>query len=329
MATAINDLEGLQFGIETTPGTLVAADTRVVVAEGGTFSEMETRMMNEAPRGVTAEVETLRTRRHSELTIEGWYNGAEILLPLLCGLKSTTGAGAAPYVWTFAPRLTRPETLKAATFEISYTDGATRHRQVEFGYATCSRIGLDLALGEPAMYSADFFGRAAQASSYTAALAVLSTRNPVQSDLFGVYIDPTWAALGTTKKSGLVRSASLEIMTGVGPDYTLDGRSDLDMTQLMRGGKITGTLDLTMEFDGEGSDEYDAWKAGTRRAIRLLATGPGNNITQIDMWGEYTEPPSFAVEDGLRTMSIVLRIMYDATSTNAVSWMVTNDVATF
>lgn len=325
MANAINALEKVQFGVETVAGTLVAADTILLAEEGGALTDELDRVEVDEPRGVLAMVEDVDVRKGSLLTYTGALDYEQVLLPLLTGIKQTTPAVGPPKVWTFLPSLTAPDTLDSATFEVAYTDGTTKHVEREFGFATCRRFTIDFAFNQVTKITVDLFGRATQASTLTTSLAAL-TRTVIPSNLWKVYIDTTWAGLGGTQKSGLLRSGRLEILTTAEPDYTLDGRSDLDMVQLLRK-MITGSLQLTMAVNADFATEITAWRNKTLRFIQLKATAGANNILEFDVAGIYTQPPRYRLDRGLRIGELSLALRYDPTAAKMFQAIVTNSIA--
>lgn len=326
MAAGVVSLEKLQLGIETTAGTLVAADTVIPVENGGTFEPIIDRQHLDEAQGVRAMVQHLDVSKGSRITYRHSLDYENILFPLNCGLKSDTPTGTGPYVWTINPDPTVVEALNAATFEFRVFDGSTAHLQREVGFGTCESFTIDINANQPAMLEASFFGRKSQASTFTASqTAIAATKIP--SNLFTVYIDDSWANLGNTQKSGLVRTARLQVNTGRAPDYTLDGRTDLDMTQLQSGEDISGTFTMSCEYTAAGDTEYDNWEAGESdiEFIRLNATD-GAKILQIDMAVRYTSV-SFTEEDGLRMLNLTGDLVYDATSTEQINFVITNSVA--
>jgi hypothetical protein len=326
VANAINNLEKLQYGLETVAGTLVAADTIMLAEQGGEFTDEVERVAIEEPRGVLAMVEDVDVRKGSLLTYtQAMDYESSILMPLLTGIKQTTPAAGPPKVWTFLPSMVTPETLDSATWEVAYTDGTTKHVEREFGFGTTRKFTITFGFNQVTKITTEIFGRASQTSTLTASQAALS-RTVIPSNLWKVYIDTSWAGLGGTQKSGLIRSGTLEIITGADVDYTLDGRADIDFTQLMRG-MITGSLQLTMAVDANFSTELTAWRAKTMRFIQLIATAGANNIVEIDVAGIYTSPPSYSVDRGLRVADLTLDLRYDPTSSKVFQAIVTNSVA--
>src|SRR5690606_31834426 len=146
-------------------------------------------------------------------------------------------------------------------------------------------------------------------------------------NLFKVYVDSTWAGIGSTQKSALIRSARLEVNTGRAPDYTLDGRADLDMTQIQSGEDISGTLSLVCEYNADGDTLYDSWESGESgiQFIQLIATDSTNTL-EIDMAVRLTGV-AFREEDGLRLLELTGELVYDPTSTEQINFVVTNGIS--
>lgn len=326
MPTALIPLTKLQFGIESTPGTIVAADTVYIADNGGGFAPIiERNPLDTEVRGVLAIADDFDARGGSELTVESNLDFEQIMLPLDTGLASATPSGAGPYTRTYSPSLTAPNALKSATFEVTYTDGTTKHVEREFGYGHCRSFGIELAFNQPARLSAEFFGQADVASTVTPALAPL-TREIARSNAFNVYINDTWLTLGDTEvTAGLVRSASLEVQTGVEPQYGIDSRTALDHEAIQRG-MITGTLTLTMAVNSGFTAEMAKWRDGSLRFIRLYAAGSGSRELTIDMAGRYTGL-SFGEDGGLRTAEMTFDLRYDPTSAKMIEVLLVNNVA--
>ena len=237
-----------------------------------------------------------------------------------------TAAGAPPYAWEFLPNWATVNTLNAITFEYVIDDGSTQHYEREFAFGICRSFGFDFAFGEIARMRTEYFGRATQSGTFTAAKTPLIGRSPVSSNLLTVAIDDAWASLGNAAKSTLVRSATLDVVTGREPDYTLDGRTDQDMVGV-RTGRATATLSLVMEHTADAATEIGKWRAGSSRYVQLSVTD-GTKIILIDFSGVYMSPPVFSQEDDIEVVTMELALELDATTSNALDITVTNNIAT-
>jgi hypothetical protein len=327
MPTALVPIEKLQIGMETVPGTRVAATKVIATEDGGDYTHDITREETGEITGVFVARDDVALVEVAEITVNHVLDFEQVLLPLLSGIKSVTPTGDGPYVWEFEPALSTLETLKSATFEVSYTDGTTRHVEEEFGFGVCRSFEVGLAFNQLATLQAEYFGQAPAASTFTPSLAV-PARELLASNKFAVYINDAWADLGDTQISGLVRSASLSVTTGVEPNYTLDGASNLDHTKIRRG-MLSAELSLTMEVDAAFATELAKFKAGDLRFYRLAATGSDGRVIQFDVAGRYITSPDYTVDDTMRLADLTLAMRYDPTSAKALRIGVTNGLATF
>ena len=325
MATAIYPLRKFQAGFETTPGTAVAATAQLVGAASYT-PEIE-REFEAFPRGVRAPVTGggIAKSKGSLFSFSGNLSYEEILYPLASGLKAPAISGIGPYVHLFDQSLTTIVAPKALTLEYVIEDGTTKHFQREAAYCTTRSFEVGIAFNELATVSFELFGRAEQTSTMTAALTPVTGRKLIPSNLFTIAIDDTWAGLGGTAKSTLIRAATLKITTGLEPDYTLDGRTDLDFTGL-RYGMVDGALSMTLEHNADAATEIDKWRTGALRFVRLKATD-GTKIVQFDMAAKYLSPPSFSEDAGIEIATMELGLEYDATGAKAFVATITNSLA--
>lgn len=329
MPTGLFDLRKLQVALEATAGTIVPATQQLIGR--AQYTPQIVRDLDDFPRGTLigdVGAGTL-TRQGSRLVWETDLTYEEVIYPLLCGiLDDAVPTGVGPYIWDFSRDWTLGGATKTASFEFVVDDGAAQHFEAEFGFAVCESFGISFAGGDesPAKLTSTWFGRAEQASVLTPALTPLTDRSPVAGELFGLWIDATWATLGTTQKTKLLKNANLQVETGKAPDFTTDARTDLDFSGV-QDKKASATLTLRLNHNADGKAEVDAWRAGTARAIRLKATD-GVKIVQIDSFGYYRGEPEFDEEDGQEVVSLELGIDYDATGADALNFQITNQIAT-
>ena len=327
MADSIVALEGVQYGVETTAGDIVAADTMLELEGGGSFAPAIERVPIEDRHGVLAITRDLDVLKGSVLNYSHVLDYEQMAIALACGLAADPVTGAGPSydrIWT--PSLTAPDALDSASFEVLYTDGATAHLQQEFGFGSCMGFSVEGEFGGAATFSADWFGRAQQASVYTASQAPLA-REEIAGGAFGLYVDSSWANLGTTQKTSLIKSFKYTVDTGVRPGYAMDARADLDMGRIIRG--ILGvTLEVEYWFNGDAATEYAAWKAGTLKFMSLESAGAGTSTLGLQGAFRYAQAPSFSEDEGLRTMTATMEGRRDATSGNLLSVALTNSIAT-
>ena len=300
MAILQADLTKVQIGIETAAaaGTLVAATTLLPYTDGSYEPTIERKTLEE--RGtVLADTDDVVVKRGSMLELTEELNTETLIGALLCSLADVAPANlAGAYRWQFTPAVSAPSGLRTATFEVAATDGAADTYRGRFGFARATALSIE-ASAETAQLSTTWMGRAKQALAAAAAVAAPS-RWIIPTALFSIYIDDTWAALGSTRY-GQVRSFGLDIDPGLTEAPALAGRSDLD-TAYWRRGRIRGNLSVVVDHDGDAGSELAHWEAGDLRYIRLEATNGlgGANLRRlrIDTCSRYIDTPDVLAADG-------------------------------
>ena len=293
-----SDLTEVQIGIESTAGTLVAA-TRKIPYVSGSYQPIIERKTLEEKGTVLADTTDVVVRRGSELELTEELNTETLIAALLCSLAEVTPTDlAGAYQWLFTPSVTAPSGLSTATVEIAATDGSTDTYQGRFGFGRCTALSIE-ASSDTAQITTTWMGRAKQTLTTPAAVAV-PPRWIVPAMLFSVYIDDTWAGIGTTK-FGTMRSLSLDIDPGVTEALALAGRADLDAAYYRRG-RIRGNSALVVDHDGDASDELQHWEDGDLRYIRLEATNGGTGAAlrriRFDLVSRYVDTPDVLSSDG-------------------------------
>lgn len=336
MATSIVPFRKLQIGMESTKGTLVAA-TRVLPGNHH-LSENIDFYRSPNPRGVRATVggAGVITRKGCEISFDTELTAEEILWFLLTGIKGgVAGVNASSdYTWTFTPQLTTGvPTLDAATVEFLLGDGVTNHYYGEAGYAMTQSFKIDWSMDnatDPVKLSAKMFARARQTDTPTGALTVYSTREPLVPALSKHYLDTSWAGLGGTQLTGIIRSGSIEVATGIMPDYTADGRSDKDLVK-HRVGLLSARQSLVMEFDSVGASRFANYRANDIVYIRNQFLGSTVAVNprkvQVDGGYRFADTPSFSESGEQVLMSANLEAVYDETSAKILEFVVLNGLS--
>lgn len=336
MATAIWPLDKLQMGIEvvSTKGTLVPA-TRLIRANA-TLAEEADRYRSDYPQGIRANVGGAGSimRRGITLGVETDLTPEEVLWPLMTGVLGSvtpTGGGTAK-TWVFTPELsTAVTTIQTATVEMLHSDGSTNHYYGESGYCMTSSFKMDWAFNQPAKLSWNMFGRARQTDTPTGSLVPYTTREILVSNSLAYYLDTTWAGLGGTQKTIVLRSASFECTTGYAPDYTLDARTDADFVQ-HNVGRITAALSLVMEVNATGAAAFTNYRSNDIVYIRLKNTGSaisggGNETVQIDGAYRFTTTPTFSRDGDVVLVTYNLESVYDSTSGKTLEFTAINQLS--
>lgn len=326
MATAIRPLQRFQIGIETTPGTPVAATVKI--PGDHTWTHNRERYFANFPRGVRAPVTQggkpiaagLVHQVNTDLSYE------DILYPLTSGILGLKGGstGAGPYVHTFTPVLTGDPAVDTLTLEYVESDGAANHVGMEADYAFCTQFGLQLTYDQIAMLNYQLAAHEPADASPTADPGESADREEIASNDFSLYIDTTGAGIGSTQVSSIIRSLSLDVDTGLRPRRTIDGT--LNHTGI-RWGSITGRASMTFEMDAVAAGLINAYEAAfksNKRFIRL-SSGSGTKALQFDFCLKLISAPQYAEFEGDVIVTLDGELEYDATWAKVFEAIVTTD----
>lgn len=336
MATAIYPLNKVQIGMESTKGTLVAA-TRLLAGDGN-FAEEQDFYRSTYPAGFRATPGGAGTimRKGFMLDFQSDLSAEEVLWALLTGIKGgVTGSvtDTSAYTWTFTPELTTAiQTLDSATLELVRSDGVTNHYYGEAGYCLTSGFTMEWAFNQIAKFSMKMFGRARQTGAPTGSLVAYTTREALSSNQLWVYLDTTWAGLGGTQLTGTVRSAKLDVNTGLTPDYTLDGSTDVDFRD-HNTGELGGRLSLLMELDAVGAARFTEWRANSLVYVRLKSLGSlagaatAKRTVQVDGCYRYVGNPVISFDGQQALVAVELEAVLDTTASKILEFTAINKLA--
>jgi len=321
-------LRKIQIGKETTAGTAVVATARLL----GKMSMKQAQDMFkwEFDSGSFSQYTQLPEvlAINAALKWDGVVTFEQLLYFLLMGVKGgVTGVvqgGTAAYLWTFTPSLIAVNT--GTTFTIEAGDDT---QAWEAEYCLASKLELSGKANQPLQLSADIFGRQLVATAFTSSL------NPptVETAKFNktkLFIDPTWATLGTTEKAGILRSFKLTLPSGFKPFHAADGNLFFN-TAYEVGRQIT--LEMTLAFESAVNTERANWTTPARRAIRLECTGSLIASTYykkvtMDLLCAYDEWSELGEEDGKDIVNVKLISSGDVANNQMFSIAVQNTVTT-
>lgn len=329
---ALRALSGVQVGLEAagTPGTPVAATINLPFEpDGAGYTPMRMRKTLQEPRGVLGRHDDVLVRQASALRLQQNLDFTHALLPLLCGIQGATPTTVATdYLWSMALRNTNPQAVRSATFEVFQRDGSVNDYQAEFAFGVCTEFTINIPAGEDvAMITSTWIGRAETVAAPTASLGIIADREVIPTDLFSVFLDTTWAGLGTTAIGGDVRSASLQVNTGITPRYNKAGRTAQDMTGIYRG-EPTGKLEVELDVDSVSADIIAAWRSGDLRFARLEALGSSDRYFRADSSLRFLDDPEILGADGDHsTVTLAGDLRFDDVSDEMLSFSVRNELA--
>lgn len=337
---AVKAAELIQVGVESTRGTQVAA-TRRLIGDGRFSIEQDHRDFADRQYGTLAR--TSRSPvivRHGTLfSIRSDLDAEQILLAFLSGVKGgvTAASGTGDETWTFTPD---PATDPAPdTYTIEFTEeNFSDEKAYEAGYGFCTDFEIAWGIDGIPELTINMVARKATEVTKTAAIAVPSL-NPSPALLGSIFMDDTWAALGTAQISAQVYGARIAYQTGLTPKYYLDGRTTLDFTQYAFGKRM-----LDIQFDVEVDPSATGFAvlekadkdAGTLRfcRVQLIGATVGLKNYEVTIDGAFYHAPDSMVvrgddRDGHNRVSVHLLSAYDPTGDADVQFEVVNGLGTF
>ena len=290
------------------------------------------------PRGIAATPGGVGviTHRGTSLKLGGNIGCQYIMLPLLSGLRNVaapTGAGA-DKTWTFARSslaVSNP-TLDSFTFEYVESDGTTNHIAVACHAAMCTRLGIHVAKGQPMKWDSDWFARATLVETLTPAITAQANHDVsmIMAESVKVYLDTTYAGIGTTQLVGVVGTADLELNFATKAVQTIDGTVNLDYVTY-KNETFGGTFKLTMELNATSAAMITNWRANTAQYFRIkgigAALGGSNYSAQFDFAARYTGAYGISAEGENVTVSLDMELMYDTTGAQIATAVIVNDLA--
>lgn len=312
----------VQYGFETTCGSAAAATGRWP----GTVDVPPDRKP-EFPSYMTGTRSKLLKGTINQIGVEGMSlkmdAGVFQALPMLFSMGLKGGVTAAEqttsqgdYLWDFSHSLTATNNLESVTLEFGDDTQA-----YETEYVMCTGYKISGATGDNSAVSveATAFGKQITPTTFTSSVSLLAAGiETMAGNMAKIWIDPTWANLGSTQKTSLLRDFSIEILTGVTPNWFANGQKTMTAHSE---GYLDARLTLTFEGNASADTEFDIFQAGTSRAIRLqilgsqIGSGSAHSLT-FDCFGTYEEiKPLGSEKNGNNLHTVVFQTHSNGLST--------------
>jgi len=314
-----------QIGMETTPGTAVAATRRLPALS--ITPGIQTAINSFKPVGGKFNTVGALGKEWVEASYEGplCYNHLTYLLNSLLTTDAPAQQGAtAAYKWEFVPAQNAMD--DPVTFTVEQGSDV---RAGKFTYGLVNGFTLEIDR-EAANVSGSMIGQAYQDNITMTASGVTDVPvQPVQPTEIDVYLDSTAAGVGSTKLTRAL-SLSIEMADRYAPVWTLNSAVDGFVAHVETA--PTATVTLLVEADEQGMGLLTAMRAGSKRFLRLKATGPVIADTYAysltwDMGVLVREVGEFSDEDGVYAIEWTFDIAYDATWQKAMTVALVNTIS--
>lgn len=239
--------------------------------------------------------------------------------------EATPAAG--DYLWTFTPSMTvGGDTLDALTVEVGDDDQA-----FEIEYCVGKSLSIRGALGgnSGTGLGLDMFGRQVTETTFTGALS-LTDPEPINPNMARLYVDTTWAGVGGTEKTSILRDFEFQLLNGAHPKFLGNSKTFSKHGESY----LEAMLTLTLEGGADANALYDLYRTRAARAIQLkidgsqIGAGTNHNLT-IKMWGDIEKAvPLSGDADGNSLYQIAFHGLYDTVGAQMLSVLVTTNSST-
>lgn len=301
----------LQLGLETTPGTDVAANKQLTMMD--IMMGIRGDMQSFRPQGFKYQTTKALNKEWAEGGVSGGASYNEIVYALASVLcrEVITGAGAAK-TWTFSPSSTAPDTI--ATYTIERGDATRAHQNT---YCHFNSFSVEATRDGGVTVGGTVVGRALEDAITLTATPTVLLPIPIVSDEWAIFVDTSLANLGTTRYTR-VKRVRWEIADRQRPHWFLDN------TQTSFGAIVEGVptcqMSILLEADAAGMGLLTGYRAEETKFIRFKATGAaisggGNYDLQLDMSAKCQEPSEYSDEDGLYAIEFTFDATHDTTAT--------------
>jgi hypothetical protein len=315
--------QGVQIGVETTEGTAVAANKRLQALSINLSPTIETDPFRPMGSKFPTIISLGKDYAEGDLDGRATYNEIVYVLSACLSYAAPTMIGATDaYLWTFAPNPSSPDTTKSLTVEWGRS-GASNARKCAGVYV--NEFGLEWSR-DGVVISGSVVGRnVLKGQTLTGSPTTLEPILvlPTQID---VYMDSTWAGLGTTKLLD-VTAGAFNIGDRFSPWWTLN--SALSSFAAKVESEPSTDLSIRMAANSTGYAYLDDIRAGAKKFIRIEAIGPDADTGEpyrltADFCAQYNAAAGEDEDEGALVLEAPMTITTDATSGKALQFEVVN-----
>ena len=311
-------LRRIQVGLETVRGTPVAADKILVGAITLTphleLNEPEDEERNSLALTHQSEIVGQWTTMRFDANCRFQQIIDLLAMTLQGGVTPTTpGGGTNSRLWTFTPTLDALNVQDSYTFEVGDSQ-----QEYECGFVVGESMELTYEFNQPIKISASLFGEYLAKSTFTGSLTIPTLESAITAKT-KLYIDSSWANLGTTQVTGTLGSARITLPSGLQRVWT--GEGALDFSTVSEN-KRRAEIELLLVHNASGVAEYDKYVSRALNFVRLetegsIIEGAIPYTLTVDMALRYNGDPNLRDQHmGLNAIRLTGASFEDPTSGN-------------
>lgn len=322
MTTQSTITQGVQLGVESTPGTSVSASKKVNAFDVALTPVVPTKV--EDASGYKAGVAMAVGLEHVTGKADGWLSYTQVVYPLssLFGAATISTPAGSVKLWTWDPDVNAPLTPKTYTIERGDSGRAAKAT-----YAVFTDLELAWSPEGIAMKSSLFAQELADGITLTAAPTELAAdlAQPTDMDLF---VDTTSAGLGGTALP--VLSTTLKIGERYSPVKT-SGSSEPSFSDVAERG-IPVTVTAMVECDATGLAYLTTMRDASTRFLRWQVSGAEIQASypyrfRADIAVKCTKVGELKDQDGVYAAELEFQGVYDVTWGSLLQLTVQNILA--
>lgn len=321
--------QGVQIGKETTPGTSVAANRKLMSLKLDPKPAIETKMHR--PSGYKLPTAASVISEITEADFEGPIDYRSIIYPLssLFGAATVTQPDTvnAPTVYQWKWSYTSKNIVTPVTYSVEVGDAS---RAVSFTHGVFESLDLSIEPKGDNTMNGSMVGRALVTGATMTSLPTEIEIAPVDGTHWDVYADATSADLGDTKLLALYE-AGLSFSDLFAQEFTINSANS-SFNSLYENEEPSFEWSMMVGADAVGEGFLTSARNSAKRFIRLAANGPiiEDDLRfgmTVDMCALVSEVDSYESNDGLYVLPLTFALAYDKTWTKALEITVINDIA--
>lgn len=324
MAERSSLTQNIQIGVETTPGTPVAATKRLQSIGIEPSISVETSPF----RPIGSKFNALSTlgKEWVEASISGraTYTELQYVLSSVMTTAVASQPEAGTQKWTFTPQNRDSDTPKTFTVEHGSSVRADR-----FSYGLVTEMGMTFNR-DSIEVSGSMMGRALEDGITMTSSGVTSPPLvPVLPTQVSAYLDDTAANLGTTKLTRLI-SAEFSLGSRFGPVWVVDAANPSFVNHIETEPDLSATL--LLQADSVGMGLLNTLRTGDTKFLRIEAIGGMIGATStpytltLDMAVKISDTGGFSDADGVYAIEFSGLGVNDSTWGKAIEIALINEL---
>lgn len=314
----------IQIGVESTPGTAVAANKKLASIMITPSIQAETDEFK--PTGQKYASLVVPNREWVEASIEGkpCYEDIVYLLSCFLGTAVISTVLTTGKQWVFSPSSTAEDAIKTLTVEQG--SAVRAHR---FAYGLIKELGIMFSRSAIDL-TGSMLGRPIEDGVTMTATPTVLALVPFLPTQMDFYLDTTSAGLGGTK---LVRTSSIEWKLSDKVDAAWFVNSAISGFAAHVETDPTNELTLKAEADAVGMANLTALRAGTTRFLRIelvgavIGAGTATYKATFDFAVKVSGGTDLADQDGVFGSEWPLTVVHDDTWGKAFQVTIVNSLA--